>query len=180
MYWTDSWKHMRSRHLHSRYVREMEISLSCCWVMPVLKTLTCNTAASVCVCKSLSQMEWLHSSINLQALLLSTFSADIFLIVYMIPCMGSTQVHELAPYVRFIIYRDTQHFCYFARVFCLNSGAKCEFLCKMSSAPWLWSCSNFFLCWLTQLYFSAGIWGHTKPYCSHKFEMHTQDILFHW
>lgn len=63
------------------------------------------------------------------------FSADIFLIVYMIPCMGSTQVHELAPYVRFIIYRDTQHFCYFARVFCLNSGAKCEFLCKMSSAP---------------------------------------------
>jgi hypothetical protein len=29
-------------------------------------------------------------SINLQALLLSTFSADIFLIVYMIPCMGWT------------------------------------------------------------------------------------------
>jgi hypothetical protein len=75
---------------------------------------------------------------------------------------------------------ETQHFCYFARVFFLNSGTKCEFLCKTSSAPWLWSCSNFFLCWLTQQYFSPGIWGHTKPYCSHKFEMHTHDNLFHW
>jgi hypothetical protein len=176
---------MWRRHLHISFFQICQRNGKLVWL--VVGWCRCwnpdmqHSSLSLCL-KSLSQMAPLLLLLSTCKLYYSLlFSADIVLIVCMTTrCMDWTQVDELAPCVRFIIYRDTAFLLLCSSILLENSGAKCEFLCKMSSAPWLWSCSNFFLCWLTQLYFSAGIWGHIKPYCSHKFEMHTHDNLFHW
>ncbi len=132
---------MWRRHLHiypySRYVREMEISLTCCLGDAGVETLTCNTAASVCVWNPYPK--WLHSySLNLQALLLSLLLVLIFsrLCVWL-PAWVGLKLMNLLPYIRLIIFRDTAFLL-------LCSSILPEFWCKMSSAPWLWSCSNFF------------------------------------
>ncbi len=161
---------------YSRYVREMEISLLL--GDAGVETLTCNTAASVCVWNPYPK--WLHSySLNLQGLLFSTFSADIFLIVCMTPSMGWTQVDELAPYVRLIIYRDTA-------ILLLCSSILPEFWCKMwilvqneFSSLTVIMFKLFPLLTNSTIFFSRDLGTH-KTILFHKFEMHTQGNLFHW
>jgi len=96
MYWTDTWNTCEGGTYIYIPIPDMSEKWKLVWLVVGCCPDMQHSSLSLCL-KSLSQMAPLLLSQLASSTTLSTFSADIFSIVCMTPCMGWTQVDELAP-----------------------------------------------------------------------------------